>query len=45
MSLCDALLLDPYAIDLSRAEVWIAVRTDGVAGSGTQRSKWSSAGM
>jgi hypothetical protein len=40
MSLCDALLLDPYAIDLSRAEVWIAVRTDGVAGSGTENDPY-----
>src|SRR5437016_2820419 len=31
MSLLDALLLDPY-----RMNVWIAYRTDGVAGSGTQ---------
>ena len=28
MSLFEALLLDPFAIDLSRAEVWIAVRTE-----------------
>src|SRR5205814_1055697 len=31
MSLLDALLLDPY-----RMNVWIALRTDGVAGTGTQ---------
>src|SRR5258708_5686842 len=40
MSLCDALLLDPYAIDLSRGEVWIAARTDSVAGSGTQNDPY-----
>src|SRR3974390_1148251 len=40
MSLTDALLLDPYGIDLSRAEVWIAVRTDGVAGGGTQNDPY-----
>lgn len=31
MSLMDALLLDPFALD-----VWIAPRTDGVAGTGTE---------
>ncbi len=35
MSLLDALLLDPYRIN-----VWIAYRTDGVAGSGTQNDPW-----
>src|SRR5688572_27382640 len=30
MALLDALLLDPYPF-----EIWIAVRTDGVGGSGT----------
>ena len=32
MSLIDALLLDPYR---DPREVWIAVRSDGAAGSGT----------
>src|SRR5690348_15042023 len=40
MSLMDALLLDPYGVDLSRGEVWIAARTDGVAGSGTQNDPY-----
>src|ERR1041385_4563936 len=35
MSLLDALLLDPYRIN-----VWIAYRTDGVAGSGTQNDPY-----
>jgi len=35
MSLLDALLLDPVRID-----VWIAWRTDGVAGSGTQQDPY-----
>src|SRR6266540_6341101 len=35
MSLLDALLLYPYRIN-----VWIAYRTDGVAGSGTQNDPW-----
>jgi hypothetical protein len=35
MSLLDALLLDPYQIN-----VWIAYRTDGVKGSGTQNDPW-----
>lgn len=35
MSLLDALLLDPYRIN-----VWISYRTDGVAGSGTQNDPW-----
>ena len=43
MSLLDALLLEPY--DLSGGstgpgEVWIAMRTDGVKGSGTQTDPW-----
>src|SRR5258708_9277291 len=35
MSLLDALLLDPL-----RMNVWIAVRTDGVAGTGTQNDPY-----
>jgi hypothetical protein len=35
MSLLDALLLDPYRIN-----VWIAYRTDGVKGTGTQADPW-----
>ena len=35
MSLLDALLLDPYRIN-----VWIAYRTDGVKGSGTQNDPY-----
>ena len=35
MSLFDALLLDPYRIN-----VWIAYRTDGVKGTGTQADPW-----
>lgn len=35
MSLSEALLLDPYKLD-----VWIAARTDGVKGSGTQSDPW-----
>ena len=35
MSLFDALLLDPYRIN-----VWIAYRTDGVAGTGTQNDPY-----
>lgn len=35
MSLLDALLLDPYRIN-----VWIAYRTDGVAGTGTQNDPY-----
>ena len=35
MSLLDALLLDPYRIN-----IWIAYRTDGVAGSGTQNDPY-----
>ena len=35
MSLLDALLLDPYRIN-----VWIAKRTDGVAGTGTQNDPY-----
>ena len=35
MSLLDALLLDPYKID-----VWIAKRADGVKGTGTQNDPW-----
>src|SRR5213082_2905399 len=35
MSLLDALLLDPY-----RTNVWIAYRTDGVAGTGTQNDPY-----
>ena len=35
MSLLDALLLDPYRIN-----VWIAYRTDGVNGTGTQNDPW-----
>jgi hypothetical protein len=35
MSLLDALLLDPY-----RMNIWIASRTDGVAGSGTQNDPY-----
>lgn len=35
MSLLDALLLDPYRIN-----VWIAYRTDGVTGTGTQNDPW-----
>src|ERR1043166_9272052 len=35
MSLLDALLLEPYQIN-----VWIAYRTDGVAGSGTQNDPY-----
>jgi hypothetical protein len=35
MSLLDALLLDPYRIN-----VWIAYRMDGVKGSGTQADPW-----
>jgi hypothetical protein len=35
MSLLDALLLDPVRID-----VWVAWRTDGVAGSGTQQDPY-----
>src|SRR5437899_5908058 len=36
MSLTEALLLDPYPF-----EVWIAARTDGVRGSGTQADPWN----
>src|SRR5436309_13493066 len=35
MSLLDAMLMDAY-----RMNVWIAVRTDGVAGSGTQNDPY-----
>ena len=35
MSLIDALLLDPY-----RVNVWIAYRTDGLKGSGTMNDPW-----
>src|SRR5207302_7733359 len=35
MSLLDALLLDPYRIN-----VWITYRTDGVKGTGTQNDPW-----
>ena len=35
MALIDALLLDPYRMD-----VWIAVRTDGVAGTGTHNDPY-----
>ena len=35
MSLLDALLLDPYRIN-----VWIAYRTDGVKGTGTQNDPY-----
>jgi hypothetical protein len=35
MSLLDALFLDPYRIN-----VWIAYRTDGVKGSGTQNDPY-----
>jgi len=35
MSLLDALLLDPYRIN-----VWIAYRTDGVKGSGKQNDPY-----
>lgn len=34
MLLLDALLLDPY-----RVNVWIAYRTDGIKGSGTAGSR------
>ena len=36
MSLLDALLLDPYRINF-----WLAIRTDGVAGSGTQADPYN----
>ena len=35
MSLLDALRLDPFRIN-----VWIAYRTDGVKGTGTQNDPW-----
>ena len=35
MSLLDALLLDPYRIN-----IWIALRSDGVKGSGTQNDPY-----
>ena len=35
MSLLDALLLDPLRID-----IWVAKRTDGVGGSGTQNDPY-----
>ena len=38
MSLTDALLLDEYR---DSKEVWIALRTDGAKGSGTQSDPWN----
>src|SRR5437870_3213838 len=35
MSLLDALLLDPFRIN-----IWISYRTDGVKGTGTQNDPW-----
>ena len=40
MSLIDAFLLNPYGVDLSRGEVWIAVRTDGAMGSVTRNDPY-----
>src|SRR5437762_3346745 len=36
MSLLDALLLEAFPLD-----VWIAVRTDGVRGTGTENDPWN----
>ena len=47
MSLCDALLIEPPIPNLAlpRQEVWLAVRTDGITGDGSQSNPFNCASL